>query len=266
MKINYTLVYLKLIEEVAQDGELNHKEIRQLAKWLNDNEAGRKTWPASQFFPLLKDVFEDGKIERSEAERVGRLIQKVRREWSREHAMSGSKLDQSVLDNVITKFDIGQPKLPVIENEIEVSLPSESVPVSASATVYQVDFSTPSCSCHDFKSNRQQLPEGHISRCCEHIMQGYSQIRPDDGWPSWLDSLLEAGFRPLPDQSWAIVESDACNFLVSSADPDWGNVYANIDRENQKYSYHILEKRWAYDIVPNDALALIETIDHLTNS
>ena len=42
MDTNYTLVYLKLIEEVAQDGELNHKEIRQLAKWLNDNEEGSR--------------------------------------------------------------------------------------------------------------------------------------------------------------------------------------------------------------------------------
>ena len=266
MKLNYTLIYLKLIEDVAQDGELNHKEIYQLAKWLNDNKAGRKTWPASQFFPLLKDVFEDGKIERHEAERVGRLIQKVRREWAREHALAGSELDPSILANVITKFDNGQPKLPVIDNEIEVSLPSESTPLSDSAPVYQVDFSAPSCSCHDFKTNRQHLPEGHISRCCQHIIQGYSQIRPDAGWPSWLDSFLEAGFRPLPDQSWAIVESNECNYLVSSADPDWGNVYAKIDGENQKFGYHISEKRWAYDVVPDDAQSLIETIDHLSKN
>ena len=242
-------------------------EIYELAKWINENEAGRKTWPASQFLPLLKDVFADGKIEKAEAEQVGRLIQKVRREWAREHAMSGSKLDPSMLDNVITKFDIGQPKLPVIENEIEVKslskldLYDEPKP----EFVYQIDFSAPSCSCDDFKSHRQQLPVGHISRCCKHIIQAYSQIRPDDGWSGWLDSFLEAGFRPLPDQSWAIVESDNCNYLVSSADPVWANVYAKIDADNQKYSYHVLEKRWAYDIVPTDALALVETIDHLSN-
>ena len=279
MKLNYTLIYLKLIEEVAQDGELNHKEIYQLAKWLNDNEAGRKTWPASQFFPLLKDVFADGKIERAEAERVGRLIQKTRREWAREHALSGSKSDPSSLDNVITKFDVGQPQLPVIENEIKVNVSSSSNELDylsemedlgdASLTdkaqgAYQVDFSTPSCSCPDFKSHRQHLPERHISRCCKHIIQGYSQIRPEEGWPGWLDSFLEAGFRPLPDQSWAIVESDKCNFLVSSAGPDWGNVYAEIDGDNTKYSYHISEKRWAYDNVPDEAQNLIDTIEHLT--
>lgn len=271
MPLNYTLIYLKLIEEVAQDGELNHKEIKQLAKWLNDNEDGRKTWPASQFFPLLKDVFADGKIERPEAERVGRLIQKVRREWAREHALAGSKLDQTMLDNLITKFDLGQAKLPVIENQIEVSsslgepdLLGDSESSSEFDSVYQVDFSTPSCNCPDFKSNRQQLPVGHISRCCEHIIQGYSQVRPNEGWPSWLDSFLEAGFRPLPNQSWAVVESEKGNYLVSSAAPDWGNVYAKIDGEDVKHSYHVSEKRWAYDNVPDDAKTLAETINRLT--
>ena len=97
-------------------------------------------------------------------------------------------------------------------------------------------------------------------------MQGYSQVRPEAGWPDWLDSFLEAGFRPLPNQAWAIVESDQVNFLVSSAAPDWGNVYAKIDGENQKYSYHVSEKRWAYDHEPQAAQTLAETIDHLTNS
>ena len=78
--------------------------------------------------------------------------------------------------------------------------------------------------------------------------------------------FLEAGFQPLPNQSWAVVESDKGNYLVSSADPDWANVYAQIDDEDKKYGYHVSERRWAYDIVPNDALALIETIDHLSNS
>ena len=266
MPLNYTLIYLKLIEEIAQDGELNHKEIKQLAQWLNENEEGRKTWPASQFFPLLKDVFEDGKIERHEAEQVGRLIQKVRREWQREHALAGSKLDLGELENLITKFDVEQPKLPVIENQIEVTSRLSELDSSSELDLkYQVDLSKPSCDCSDFKSNRQHLPERHISRCCEHIIQSYSQIRPAEGWPVWLDSFLEAGFRPLPNQSWGIVESEKGNLLVSSADPDWGNVYAEIDGKNAKYSYHVTEKRWAYDNVPDEAETLVKTIEQLTN-
>ena len=259
MDTNYTLVYLKLIEEVAQDGELNHKEIRKLAKWLNDNEEGRKSWPASMFFPLLKDVFADGKIERPEAEKVGRLIQRVRREWARENSLCGAKLDPGQLDNLITKFDSSKPILPVIENQFEVAATGEP------DSVFQVDFTQPSCNCDDFKTNRQHLPVGHISRCCQHIMLGYSQIRPEAGWPSWLDSLLEAGFEPLPNQKWTVIQLGEDNYLVSSADPDWGNIYAQVDGDDLKYSYHLAEKRWAYDHVPQNAETLIETVRKLSS-
>ncbi len=258
MELNYTLIYLKLIEEIAQDGELSYKEIYQLAEWLKNNKEGRKSWPASVFFPLLKNVFADGKIERPEAEQVGRLIQKVRREWARENSLCGAKLDPSQLDNLITKFDSSKPVLPVIENQFKVAATGDP------NAVFQVDFTEPSCCCDDFKTNRQHLPTGHISRCCEHIMLGYSQIRPDDGWPSWLDSLLEAGFRPLPNQKWTVVQLGGRNYLVSSADPNWGNIYAQVDGEDLKYSYHLTEKRWAYDSVPQDAEALIETVCKLS--
>ena len=40
MKPDYTNQYLSLIEEVAEDGELTHKAICKLAKWLYDNNTG----------------------------------------------------------------------------------------------------------------------------------------------------------------------------------------------------------------------------------
>ena len=49
------------------------------------------------------------------------------------------------------------------------------------------------------------------------------------------------------------------NYLVSSADPDWGNIYAQVNGDDLKYSYHLTEKRWAYDSVPQDAETLLET-------
>lgn len=79
--------FMKLIDQVAEDGELTFNEIGQLAKWLNANKEGRKLWPASVFIKLLQNVFADGKIDRSEAAEVGKLIQTVRREWSRNWEM-----------------------------------------------------------------------------------------------------------------------------------------------------------------------------------
>ena len=141
--MDYTADYLRLIEDVAEDGELTHKEIFKLAKWINDNEDGRKTWPASLFFPLLKEVFADGKIEKGEARKVGRLIQKVRREWAREHALSGNRANETRAD--FRDFDDSRPLLP----RIEITFPVASF--NETDLVYEVDLAGPECSCPDFR-------------------------------------------------------------------------------------------------------------------
>ncbi len=259
MKLDYTHEYLNLIEEVAEDGELTHNEIYRLAKWLNENKEGRKCWPANQFLTLLKDVFADGKIDKSEAMQVARLIQKVRREWAREHALSGSKPAENTID-CVNRFDDGSPRLPSMPMTLDVASFTEP------DVVYQIDLSGPSCTCPDFKSYRQHLPVGHISRCCKHIMQGYSEIRPKSGWPSWLEPFLEAGFRPFPDQEWAVHKVNNCNYLVSSAHPEWGNVYAGIDGDSLKYGYSIFDERWSYGNEPDDAATLARAVCSISNS
>jgi hypothetical protein len=204
---------------------------------------------------LLKDVLADGKIEKSEAYQVGKLIQKVRREWAREHALSESK---SLVDSktvLTSQFDDSQPRLPRFAATIQVASSSET------DMVYEVDFSGPSCTCPDFDSHRKNLPAGHPSRCCKHIIQGYSQVRSSKGWPSWLDAFLENGFfRTHPKQEWTVVKSGTTNYLVSSANPEWANVYAKIDGENVKYGYSIDEDRWSYGNKPNDANTLAKAI------
>lgn len=55
MQTDYTHQYLSLVEVVAEDGELTHKEIYRLAEWLNRHKEGRRTWPANQFLPVLKE-------------------------------------------------------------------------------------------------------------------------------------------------------------------------------------------------------------------
>ncbi|QDV23449.1 hypothetical protein [Aureliella helgolandensis] len=258
MNTDYTHEYLTLIEEVAEDGELTHREIVRLAKWLNDNMDGRKTWPASQFLPLLKDVFADGKIDEAEAIQVGRLIQKVRREWAREHALSGVKPFGVKLDDAIGCFDDGAPRLIAIPTKLQVASFREP------DLTYDLDLTAPSCSCPDFQSYRQHLPVGHISRCCKHIMQGYAEIRPSSGWPSWLEPFLEAGFRPHPEQEWCVVEVSTCNYLVSSASPEWGNVYARIDGVSEKYGFSIDEHRWSYGKEPAEPASLANAIRRLS--
>ena len=251
MNTNYTDEYLSLIEDVAEDGELTYKEIRSLGKWLNDNKAGRKTWPANQFWALLKDVFADGKIDKSEARQVGRLIQKVRREWARKNTLSAENTSSPSIEDAISNFDPGTPRFPSIPTQLNVTSFSEP------DVIYEIDFLGPTCSCPDFRTYRQHLPIGHISRCCKHLMQGYSEIRPTSGWPNWLETFLEAGFRPYPKQELEVYRAATGAFLVSSANPEWGNVYGD---ENAKYGYNIEQDRWSYGSEPDEAERLRNVI------
>lgn len=258
--MNSSNAFLDLVEEVAEDGELTYEEIRSLAKWLNENKTGRGDWPANEFYPLLKSAFADGKIERSEAQAIGKLIQKVLREWARQKAEDVSLTNESVVKSAIADFDDTQPKLPSIPIKLLVaSLKDEDM-------TYEVDFSGPTCSCPDFKSRRSQFSEGSIPRCCKHIMQGYSELRPAIGWPSWLEPFLETGFRPLPSQKWAVLRCEYFTALVSSASPEWGNVYMLVDGESCKYGYSIDDERWSYGTAPKLANEFVKLIRRLTDT
>lgn len=251
--------FMKLLDEVAEDGELTFNEIRQLAVWINKNKEGRKLWPATVFIKLLQDVFADGKIETSEAHEVAKLIQGVRRQWSRNSVPAEAVPALSAIENAIAGLDIGRANLPIIP--VSLSVPSRS----EVDIVYTVDFNGPTCTCPDFRSSRNALPSGHLSRCCKHIFDAYAQLKPEDGWPSWLDAFLEMGMRPIPSQEWAVLQIGSAKFLVSSAPRDWGNVYTKSKEGNQRFGYNPNEERWSYGKAPPHAQQLAQAVIKLTN-
>jgi hypothetical protein len=236
--------FFELLEQIVEDGELTYKEIYEVGKWINANKAARTEWPVSEFYQLLKGIFADGKMERSEAVQVARLIQSVRREWARR------KASQSAPTVYELAFDPTTPKIPSIPTRL--SIPSES----DDDVSYEVDFTGPTCDCPDFKAGRAKLPVGHISRCCKHIMEGYSRLRPEDGWPVWFDAFIEQGIRPNPKLQWAVVPVGNFYALVSSPMKGWGNVYIQDDSGNNQFGYNISEDRWSYDTAPQGASKL----------
>ncbi len=96
-------------------------------------------------------------------------------------------------------------------------------------------------------------------------MQGYSELRPKDGWPSWLDSFLEAGFRPNPQQDWMVVKCGKSNFLLSSANSEWANAYSKINDDNAKFGYNVSEDRWSYGREPDGAEILTNAIRQMSD-
>lgn len=235
--------FMRLVHEVADDGELTVSEIRSLAQWINENRDQRALWPVNGFYPLLKSVFSDGKVDKSELLQIARLVQTSIRHYQRLRSASNST---TVMRPSIF-FDPKVAKLPTMSGDF--TIPSES----EDGVSYQVQLSGPQCSCPDFLSMRAQLPVGDISRCCKHIMGAYATTRPSGGWPSWLDSLLEGGFRPFPKQRWKVIQIANTDALVSSPEPTWGNLYVRIGDESKRYGYSINEDRWSYGMVPPDA-------------
>lgn len=263
-KATESLEFLELLDEVSEDGELTHSEIRSIARWINEHRDGRQYWPATRFLPLLKGVFADGIIDQSEARQVASLIQSVRRDWVRyagsvvRPEYTESSLEPDTSDEAVT-FSPNVARLPAIS--FALAVPSDS----SADTEYNLDFGNPSCTCPDFRSYRQQLPSGHISRCCKHLMRGYAQIRPEAGWPGWLDPFLEAGFKPLPSQEWDTVQIGEEWFLISSAsNTGWANAYATLEGEPVKFGYSTIEDRWAYGKEPPSPHILERAINKLS--
>jgi hypothetical protein len=244
MRTKTSRQFLTLVEDVADDGELSKTEIYRLAQWINENREAREHWPVNQFLPLLKGIFADGKIDNAEAREVAHLLQTVLRDWERSKISSQAATPDDVVASAISTFDPMDPRLPAIP--ISIVVESDSEP----GVQYSVNFAQPDCSCPDFRSQRQRLPEGHLSRCCQHLMRGYSQLRPSAGWPAWLDSFLEAGFRPTPKQKWQVLEFGKNAMLISSAERDWSNLYMKSNGQNRRFGYNVVEQRWAYETPP----------------
>jgi len=251
--------FFDLLEQVVEDGELSYKEIYEIGKWINANKAVRSEWPVNEFYKLLKGVFADGKLERSEAVQVARLIQATRREWAKRKAVRNAPTVDELVLTSLAGFDVTTPKLPLIS--IGLKIPSES----DDSVSYNVDFTGPTCTCPDFTSARSKLPLGLVSRCCKHIIEGYSRLTPEDGWPGWFDAFIEEGIRPNPKLQWEVVPVGKFHALVSSPMKGWGNVYLQDDSGNNQFGYNVSEDRWSYDNQPPAASKLATAIKKMRN-
>ncbi len=269
--MEYSAEFIKLLDNVIEDGELTYKEIRELGKWMNENKSSRKLWPAHLFYDLLKRVFADGKIEESEAREVAKLIQSVRRDWVRKNTAATSPFGEpptTVTSNVVTTTKVTsqavEPQVFSVEQAIlpDISIKALVQSSSESCIEYLVDLAGPTCTCPDFLP-RSKLPKGDLSRCCKHVFQVFAKVRPKDGWTGWLDAFLELGIRPHPKTKWAVVKLDKDSVLISSAPQEWANVFLKSGQENERFGYNVSNNRWSYGTSPQDSSRLIAEIRKL---
>jgi len=245
---------LSLCEAILEDGEVSIDEVRELGQWLAEHERGRRTWPGEILAQPIQQVLLNGRINKTELKKVSTLLRRVQKESA---LREGQKLKQDAIAaaaRAAATLDLSQARLPSVSVTLSVTSHSEK------GVVYDVDLTGPSCNCPDWTRTRSVLPRGHLTRCCKHTFDAFSQIRPSVGWPGWLDAFLEEGWRSHPDTQWKVLDIAERQILASTAPVEWANVFAAGATGYQRFGFSIVERRWSYGVEPDGAVQIAKAI------
>lgn len=236
---------LALCDGIIEDGEFTYDEIYRLSEWLNEHEQACEHWPGNQLVDSLQQAWADGTITSAEARDISRVVLRVEKESAKHEAGLEFEKARDAAALASRRFDPTHAILPLILFTGHVKSLTEP------GVTYDVNLDAPSCTCPDFKANRQKLPLGHLGRCCKHICAAYAQLEPSIGWPGWLRAFIHAGWRPDPAQQWTVAEVNGRLVLISSASHrGWTHVFASDHGPYERYGYNLDEHRWAYDQAP----------------
>lgn len=235
---------ISVCESIIEDGELSYDEVYQLAEWLNNHQEDCFEWPGSLLVKPLQDAWADGKITKTEARQLARLIQQIRKEWGKRQEEQAFASASEMAKEAVRHFDLTQPRLPTIPFTAKIKSHTDK------RVTYEVNLSGPSYTCPDWRKYRNQLPPSHLSRCCKHIFDAYSQFEPPQKWPGWLRSFFDLAWTPHPQEQWAVLHVDSGLVLVSNAPKGWANVFASDRGPYDRFGYSVIEDRWAYGIEP----------------
>ena len=251
---------LVLCESIMEDGELTYDELYQLAEWLNNHQEACSNWPGSLLVAPLQKAWADGKVTKTEARQVARVILQIRKEAAKRESEEAAKREEEeafaraaeTASEVAHTFDLTSPNLPMIPFSTRVKSHTKR------GAFYEVNLSGPTCTCPDFRSFRNRLSAGHLTRCCKHVFHAYALVEPGDGWPGWLGAFLALSWKPHPRQEWLVlsIRQGWLTFqppelvLISSAPNRWANVFAPDSCQYDRYGYNVIEHRWAYDVEP----------------
>lgn len=250
---------LAICDATVEDGELTYVEIQDLADWVKNHPESHQHWPGDLLVAPLQNVWTDGNVTKAEARLVGQLILRIRKKWRRSSRIREKAIIHST--RISETFDHSRAQLPSMPIVLRIKSHTDD------SVTYNVDMRGPSCTCLDFRSLRQKLPIGHLTRCCKHMFNAYAEIEPMGGWTGWLGAYLEYGWKPHPQQEWAVIEIDSKPILISSAPQEWANVFAPYDNNSyERFGFSVVERRWSYSIEPRGADRIASAVVALTNS
>lgn len=245
---------IALCASILSDGEVVPDEAYQIAEWLNDDPDAARNWPGSELVKPLQEIWADGSVNRRELHRLERLLISIQREWARRP----KKRVDSVSDHPLPELcaaDIDDVRLPSLRGTFRVRSQSES------GRFYEVDLSGPSCTCPDWRTWRSNLPVGHFTRCCKHVLYVYATLPRRDPSDGWLLAFIENGWPAPPGTEWHLMTVPSGKVLFSTAsDKGWANVFAKENVRYQRFGFNLYEDRWAYGSEPKGAATIGDAI------
>jgi hypothetical protein len=237
---------IALCEEILADGEVTVDEVSRLGAWLGAREHVRRTWPGDVLAPPIQDVLLDGKVNKGELRKIASLLRRIHKEWVKreEELVHQAALERAAL--AARALDLSQAVLPSIPVTLRVKSHSDA------SITYSVDLTDPSCNCPDWVGSRSQLAAGSLTRCCKHVLDAFSRVRPAEGWPGWLDPFLEHGWTPHPAKRWIVIQVGRRLALTSVGGNGWVDVFFIVaDGCNyERFGYNVAERRWSYTHEP----------------
>jgi len=224
---------------LTEDDCLTAEEVYQLADWLNRHPAAADQWPGNLLIKPLQDVFADGRIVAAEVARIGGLLIQIEQEWVTRHGA----LPNNTAVGPFTHLPAQLPTLPF----------DWSVLVDGQRE--RVNLTTQTCSCDEYFRERSRFPMGHFSRCCVHMARAMAELKPDQGWPTWLDALIvdcdTRGRGTAVTADWSLIAVPGGPALVSSGSKQWLSVFAPRGQAYGRFGYSLSEKRWSFSLAPD---------------
>jgi hypothetical protein len=105
---------LVLCDSIIEDGELTYDELYELADWLNNHYEACRHWPGNLLVEPLQRAWADGKITKTEARQVARLILQIHKDAAKRRAEEASAQAVEIASKAARTFDLTRPELPAI--------------------------------------------------------------------------------------------------------------------------------------------------------
>ena len=242
-----TISYLRTL---TFDGYLSSEEVWSLARFLNEHEECRGTWPGNILAPILGDAFEDGALSEPEMNALAEAIGKIEHEWV-ERVSTGKTGDLTIDSAVI----ITQPRIPTLAQKKTVE--------GRSDVQHVVDLNEHRCTCPDWAA-REKWPVGHPGRFCKHVP--FAIARTGKVLEPWFQALVDDCFLRArgtpPSADWLLIELEPRRHALVSVDKsEWCNVFAPALDGYEHFGFNREQKRWTYGAAPASSGYVEKAVD-----